>query len=179
MAEFFELSLIYKEKPDLKFWQENLALKLEKYIYSGRLSFFNDKVLILNEYNFNELYEYEFSVEAISLFTRDNVLDQIEKLLLSVSEINSHSKFDYAIGNIETNGTFIASNNGSINPSKEMVLKSALLFLPEEKVLNMEINLYHIVLKRNSIVCLFNPRAGILYSSHSDNYKILRESVTR
>lgn len=179
MAEFFELSLIYKTKPDLRLWNQKLSLEVGSNIYSGRLSFFNDKKLILNDYSSNDYNEFEFSLGSKDLFVRDSVIDMIKKLLATVSEIYSCSKFEYAIGNIETNSSFISSNNGIYNPSKEMMLKSVLLFLPEDKLLNMEINLHHIVFKSNSVACLFNPKAGILYSSQSENYKILKESITQ
>ena len=179
MAEFFELSLIYSKQPDVKGWYSTFSLNLQKSIYSGSLKFYNDRELLFNEFKDNNIWEYEFSVSNIDLFSRENVIDKVLELLEAVNEIMMNDKFEYGIGNIETNGSFISSNKDSLNPSKEMILKSTLIFLPLSKLKMMEINLHHFIFKKGKTVCLFNPTSGILYSSQSENYKILRESIIK
>ena len=57
-----------------------------------------------------------------------------------------------------------------------MILNSALIFISEEKLNDIEINLFHIIFRKGRTVCLFNPTAGILFTSDSDPYLKLEES---
>ncbi|MBK7226391.1 MAG: hypothetical protein IPH96_13680 [Saprospiraceae bacterium] len=41
---------------------------------------------------------------------------------------------------------------------------------------DIEINLFHIIFRKGKTVCLFNPTAGILFTSDSDPYRKLDES---
>ena len=179
MPEFFELSIISQRKADLKLWEEKLALRLGKSVYSGRLNFFNDRNIILNEYDENSVWQYELSVNSIGLFSRDNIINKIVILLEAVNEIGKNCDIEYAIGNIETNNSFISSNANRLNPSKEIILKSSLIFIPEQKLTELEISIYHVVFRLGKTICLYNPTSGILYSSQSEGYKILRESFLK
>ena len=71
---------------------------------------------------------------------------------------------------------FISSNRNNQNPSKEMILSSALIFISEDKLNDLEINLSHFIFRKGKTVCLFNPTAGILFTSDSDPYRKLDES---
>jgi hypothetical protein len=176
MAEFFELFVIFKYKPDLKQWEDKLGLTISDSIYCGRLDFFKNKKLMLNEYNGNNFWEYEFSVSAGGLFLRDNIIEQIVSLLSAVDEIRKYSEFEYVIGNIETSGNFLSKNKDCLYPSNQMIMKSTLIFVTEFKLKRMSINLHHMIFKKGKTVCLFNPTSGILYTSASESYNIITES---
>lgn len=172
MAEFFELTIITKQKIGLN----KLDLSLGKEYYTDFLHFFNGNEVVIYENKRDTLWEYEFSVDCTSLFTRENIINKIVVLLESLNDIFKISKFEYAIGNIETNSDFIQNNPDPNYLSNEIILKSSLIILPTNKIEENEINFYHIVFKIDDLICLFNPTSGVLYSAKSDNYKILKES---
>ncbi len=176
MAEFFELTIITIKKVDFSKWKNKLGLTLGKEYYTGCLNFFYGNELIIYEYQHNNLWEYEFSLNSEILFTRENIFNRIIILLENLDEIFKIDKFEYAIGNIETSSGLIQNNMGSSFLSNEIILKSSLIIIPLNKLVEIEINLFHIVFKFNKLACLFNPTSGILYSAKAEKYKILKES---
>lgn len=176
MAEFFELSLISKCRIDFDLWEKEFSLIIGQFHYFGCLNFFKGKEVYFNEYFENEIWVYEISIRCLNLFARDNIINKVELLLQDVDQISRVFSFEYAIANIETNSSFILSSNGALLPSKDIVLGSSLIFIPKFKLDFLEINLYHLILKKGETACLFNPLSGILYTSEGEKYKILSDS---
>jgi len=176
MGESFELSIISEKEIDLKKWQREFSIHSHNYFYKGVFDFFNEKELLLREDKYPLFWVYEISVASKSLFLRDDIVDKILLLLEVVSVIHENSKIEYAIANVETNSLFIDENQDFLTPSKEIILKSALIFIPLSKIEGIEINLYHMVFKFNKMVCFYNPTSGILFSSDDEKFKILKES---
>lgn len=180
MPEFFELSIICKARVEPAIWEEAFSLRLDhirldQNSYNGKLTFFSSKEVIFQEYNCHGVWVYELSVDIAGLFLRDNIVDKILSLLSDVNEITKYCNFAYAIGNIETNDTFIRSNKNSLDPSNEMILHSSLIFVPESKLKTISINVNHLIFRNGMVVCLFNPKS-VLFSSLSEKYTILPES---
>lgn len=176
MAEFFELTIITKQKVDFSKWKNKFGLILGKEYYTGSLNFFHGNELLIYEYQHNNLWEYEFSLDCERLFTRENIFNKIIILLGNLEDIFNIDTFEYAIGNIETSSDLVKNDIGSSSLSNEIILKSSLIFIPLNTLVEIEISLFHIVFKSDKIACLFNPTSGILYSAKADKYKILKES---
>ncbi|HRI02094.1 MAG TPA: hypothetical protein PK006_13670 [Saprospiraceae bacterium] len=179
MGESFEFTLVLCNRILPIEWNNLFNLNYSMGIYNGVLKFFDNKEIHFVEIYFNNLWTYQISTDAKTLFRRDNIIDQIVLLTKAAELIYVEIGFAYAIGNIETNGSFIFSNGNGKIPSKEMMLKSSLIFVPESKVDELEINLFHIIFRNGNIICLFNPTSGILFLSESENFKILKESYPK
>lgn len=176
MGGCFELSIISKNRIGFKTWQDEFSIYSHEIFYNGALAFFDKKEILLREDEYLLFWAYEISVSIKSLFRRDNIIDKILLLLEAVSIIHEKNKIEYAIANVETNSLFIDGNQDVLVPSKDMILKSALIFIPESKIKRTEISLYHMIFSLNKIVCLYNPTSGILFSSQNEKYRILKES---
>ena len=176
MGESFELTMVVDNRITETEWKNLFELTYSYEVYTGNLEFFCNKIIHFIEVRSDELWTYQISVQARLLFTREDIICKIEKLTCAMDLINKLLKFEYALGNIETNYMFISSNKNCRNPSKEMILNSALIFISEEKLNDLEINLFHIIFRKGRTVCLFNPTAGILFTSDSDPYLKLEES---
>ena len=176
MGESFELTMVVDNRITENEWKNLFELTYSNEVYIGNLEFFCNKIIHFIEVRSDELWTYQISVQARSLFTREDIISKIEILARTVDLINKLLKFKYALGNIETNYMFISSNRNNQNPSKEMILSSALIFISEDKLNDLEINLFHFIFRKGKTVCLFNPTAGILFTSDSDPYRKLDES---
>jgi len=178
MGESFELSLISRERTCFNSRLDGLKNHPQEFYYNGVLSFYNNRTILLREFEYPSFWEYEISVSVESLFMRENIIDRILLLLEAVCIIHSNYKIEYSIANIESNSSLIDNNLDALLPSKDMILKSSLIFIPESKINSIEINVYHVIFKLNKTICLYNPNAGILFSSADEKYKILKESFT-
>ncbi|HMR42462.1 MAG TPA: hypothetical protein PKC40_01450 [Saprospiraceae bacterium] len=177
MSEQFELSIVFNDRIDLKFWIENFHICYGKNHYFKNLDFFISKEIVFNEFNYSNLWIYEFSTDARCLFQRDNIIDSILILLDTIISIDQKFNIKYAIGNIETNSTFLLNNQNLLKPTTEMILRSSLIFVPDHVIEELEINLYHIVFNKQRIFSLFNPTTGILFSSECEKYLIMKDSI--
>lgn len=173
MPEYFEISLIASNQFEEQKLKEKFGLRKGQQEYQGMLPFFKGKVVLFTEYFRNGYWESELSVEAKCLFKRTDIIDQIKLLLISVDLLSQDLDFCYAIGNIETNASFLDGIDTFLVPTKEMILKSSLIFIPNHTLNKTEINLYHLIFQSSQVACLFNPASGILFTHDCENYTVI------
>ena len=162
MPAYFEISFLTENNANSKFLEE-LGLKFGHHNYLGKLKFFHNLNIVFSEFNLIDIIEYEISVENSNLFSRTNLIDKIKILLSDLVEVNKLIPFNYAIANIETNSLFISENNRIKLPSKEMMLKSTLVFLSKNDLKKVKINFFHFIFIEEEMVCLYNPISGTLF----------------
>ena len=87
MGESFELTMVVDNRITENEWKNLFELTYSNEVYIGNLEFFCNKIIHFIEVRSDELWTYQISVQARSLFTREDIICKIEKLTCAVDLI--------------------------------------------------------------------------------------------